>query len=243
MKDYRITDPINLHELFRAYRSHDGFGWLFRGQADVSWPLIPKAGRPEFNNGRDLGRFNAWRERAVGYGPLPENDWECLAVAQHYGLATRLLDWSLNPLIAAYFAVIEHPDRDGAVYCYSPDCYVDRKVLLLDAPLDRIAVFMPRALDERMNRQSGVFTVHSGPTQPITVKELEAPLSGPNLARIQIPSEMKSSVREMLADYGIHAHGIFPDLDGLSRHINWQTAEMVLRSKPRASQAAAAPAP
>jgi hypothetical protein len=242
MRAHRITDPIDLHRLFRAYRSHGGVGWLFRGQADVSWPLIPKAARAEFNNGRDLGRFNAWRQLAFAYGPLPENDWECLAVAQHYGLATRLLDWSLNPLVATYFAVIDQAERDGAVYCFSPDCFVDCKILPLDAPLDRIAVFIPRALDQRVSRQAGVFTVHADPTRPIAVQELEAPLSGPNLIRIEIPSELKRRVREMLADYGIHAHGIFPDLDGLSRHINWETSEFVRRRELRAETADLAPA-
>lgn len=92
MNAFRIQDPLDLHTLFRAFRSHGGIGWIFRGQADILWPLIPKAGRAEFRNDNDLGRFNAWRSRALAHGLLPDNDWECLAIAQHYGLATRLLD-------------------------------------------------------------------------------------------------------------------------------------------------------
>lgn len=76
--------------------------WYYRGQANGSWPLIPKAGRDQFYMDesnwdhpvpRDLGRFIAWRELAIAYHQqLPQNQFDCLAFAQHYGLATRLLD-------------------------------------------------------------------------------------------------------------------------------------------------------
>jgi hypothetical protein len=237
MKEHRIGDPLDLHKVFRVYRSHDGFGWLFRGQADAEWRLVPKAGRDEFNNGRDLGRFNAWRELAVAYTSLPDDDWECLAVAQHHGLVTRLLDWSLNPLVATFFAVAERNEADGAVYCYSPDLFIDRKMLPLDK-LDRVACFLPRAINERMNRQAGVFTAHPDPATPLAEAELAPPLSGPNLVRVVIPSRLKLEVREILADYGVHLNGVFPDLDGLSRHVNWQTANSLARKRDRAAAAA-----
>ena len=227
MKAFRIKDPIDLHQLFRAFRSHGGVGWIFRGQADSSWHLIPKAGRPEFRYGNDLGRFNAWRKRAYAHGPLPENDWECLAIAQHYGLATRLLDWSCNPLIAAYFAVNERPECDGAIYCFLPSLFIDCSILSLEEPLDQVVAYLPRAIDQRVIRQSGVFTVHNDATSEIDIKELDHPLSGPNLVRIEIPQQHKLPILDMLDDYGVHGHGIFPDLDGLSHYINWQTKEIV----------------
>jgi len=236
MKEYRIEDPLDLHKVFRVYRSHGGFGWLFRGQADAGWALLPKAGRVEFNNGRDLGRFNAWRELAVAYTSLPDNDWECLAIAQHYGLVTRLLDWSLNPLVATFFAIAERNEVDGAVYCYSSDVFIDRKMLPLDQ-LDQVACFLPRAINERLNRQAGVFTAHPEPATPLTESELAPPRSGQNLVRVVIPSRAKSEVRDMLTDYGVHLNGIFPDLDGLSRHINWQTARSLARKRDRAAGA------
>ena len=46
------------------------------------------------------------------------NDWDMLTIAQYHGLATRLLDWSFNPLVAAYFAVKDFEDCDAVIYAY-----------------------------------------------------------------------------------------------------------------------------
>jgi hypothetical protein len=44
----QLKDIEMLHKVFQGYRSHEGSGWLFRGQADSSWDLVPKAGREDF---------------------------------------------------------------------------------------------------------------------------------------------------------------------------------------------------
>ena len=46
------------------------------------------------------------------------NDWDMLTIAQYHGLAARLLDWSFNPLVAAYFAVKDFEDCDAVIYAY-----------------------------------------------------------------------------------------------------------------------------
>ena len=85
----------NVAEFLIAIRPYPTGFWMFREQADASWQLLPKAGRPEYysrnvNLNNDLTMFNQWREQAVAFsGSVPDNDFECLAYTQHYGLATR----------------------------------------------------------------------------------------------------------------------------------------------------------
>lgn len=226
---------MDLHKVFRAYRAHSGMGWWFRGHARTEWKLIPKAGRPDFflPNNRDLGRFNYWRKQAIAYMPtLPSNDWECLAVAQHFGLVTRLLDWTENPLVATYFAVVEQFDADGAVWMFQPEMYVQEDALGLNVEGVGYA-FIPRAISARIINQKAMFTVHSPPDKEIEVRQNISLKDDVNLARIVIPKELKQEVLEHLNDYGLNSVTLFPDLDGLSRHVNWQTAKMVTRASKR----------
>lgn len=247
----------DIYVISREFPPIGGMGWSYRGHAHIDWPLISKAGRPEFfdphwdrkttDRGldrpfKDLGRFHAWRERAIAFcSDLPENDFECLAYAQHHGLATRLLDWTHNPLVALYFAVREHPDSDGAVYAYFKDVVVRPEIMPLDQ-LDEVAVFFPRPVHQRILVQRAFFTVHPHPEIPLTPDILPDSMrrftdTQENLVRIRIPSEVKPIIQRELDDFGINHVVLFPGVDGLSEFINWGTRRSVTTSKRRAGVA------
>jgi hypothetical protein len=98
----------------------DGFLW-FRGLGCSKLSLLPKLLRDRksaedvFDRERRL--LTRFRQRSMAYWPTgyPQNDWEHLFAMQHYGMPTRLLDWSENLFVAAHFALtspIDHPPTD-----------------------------------------------------------------------------------------------------------------------------------
>jgi hypothetical protein len=167
----KIMNEINLeslelfHKIFRGFRSFNGCANFFRGQADKDWSLLPKAGRQEYlweENG-DLKRFNIWERQAIAYAELPNNIYEKLAIAQHHGLATRLLDWTQNPLVAAYFAVSTLSNTDGAIYILEPphNVIVEDKLTIDQLKNYKgVSCYFPRAISPRVINQKGMFTVH-----------------------------------------------------------------------------------
>ena len=99
---------------------HHRSPFLFRGMSSVAWPLLTSLERlrspPEKIEEAALRAF-------AKYSPMStfqrHSEWERMAVAQHNGLPTRVLDWTASPLVAAHFATAEseHWDEDGVVWC------------------------------------------------------------------------------------------------------------------------------
>ena len=206
-------------------RSHFGRKCLFRGQAD-DLPLIPKVGRPEYRviNSRgaplqDLARFLQWKieaRRLIADMHL-HSDWDLYAMAQHHGLATRLLDWSSNPMVAMYFACMGSPRADGVVIAWNPS---GQRIPSIDHSVDiaehtDVAIFEPSPVNSRFIAQHGLFTYHPDPT---------APFFNPNgMAKIAVGAADKNNILLDLRKYGMSTDRLFPDLDGLSQDVNFTT--------------------
>ncbi|GAA4241478.1 MULTISPECIES: FRG domain-containing protein [Winogradskyella] len=216
MKIKNFTDLIK--ELEPLKKNND---LIFRGQSNVDWEIIPKSGRNGFSEKYtktlpERQIFNSWKRYAKSHlSKHPETEWDWLAIAQHHGLATRLLDWSKNPLVAAFFACIENNDSDGVIYYYKLT-----DVLEFDerttSPFDfkGFNIFFPSGLVSRIINQRGLFTITDKPTVG-----LEKQLKG-ELKKIIISKEAKENIIMSLDFYGINKLSLYNDIDSLSEYLN-----------------------
>lgn len=234
MTTYNVPSVEVLHKLFSCHTSRDGFGFWFRGQANASWELLPTAGRDEYllpkSCNRDLGRFFEWTQSAVALTELTDSFIENLAIAQHHGLATRLLDWTLNPLVASYFAASSEPDSDGVIYALE-SISIDERIThstcreVLEN-YDGVLCYQPKAINRRLISQRGLFTVHCPPSEPFPVSQSVISTNETNVKRFVISKDLKREIKSMLDNYGVNEATLFPDLDGLARYVNRKTREM-----------------
>lgn len=97
--------------------------YVFRGMSSAGWRLqtsLERLGtRPADVEDVEAGLLRSFRKYAPRGAFAEHSDWEALSVGQHNGLPTRVLDWSVSPLIAAHFATSEreHFDKDGVIWC------------------------------------------------------------------------------------------------------------------------------
>jgi len=217
METLNVNCFSDLHEYVHS-RSTERIVVVYRGVRDrVEHLLTPKVGRTGTRGKTLLGdekrMLRLFKERAFGYLPFtPEDDWEWLTIAQHHGLPTRLLDWTRNPLVAAYFATEKQHDGESLIYAFKSNSYVNRDEC--DSPFDINATdrFLPRNVTPRLTAQAGAFTVHPDPRKPFESAAID---------HLVIAAQFRRELKGILYKYGIHRATLFPDLDGLCKHIEW----------------------
>jgi hypothetical protein len=214
MMDMKLKSVKHWHDLMEKYRWN---AFKFRGQSNENWKLIPKAGRPEYSNQDDLTIFKQWKRRAKFYLKQEHlNDWELLSIAQHTGLPTRLLDWTHNAMVALFFCCIENPEMDGAVFSFPPSNYAltERR-----DPFDQkseVLFYQPVTSIERLANQFSYFSIHKNPNI-----EFDMSSKFGEIEKIIVPYSLKADLILMLNQYGINYLTLFPDLEGLSKHLSW----------------------
>ncbi len=206
---------------------------LCRGQRRLDWQLEPSLARLKLKpdeTRKEVERqlIEAFRRQCLPYVERDSsNDWDLLAMAQHHGLATRLLDWTANPLAALWFAVRDPAEgkNPGGVLLFAPevrDYVVD---LETQNPLQvrRTRFFQPRHLNARIVAQNGWFSVHAwSKNRPDTLTALDRITDyRSRIRRIEVPPGRFSEIRSALDRLSINSATLLPDLDGLSRHLNW----------------------
>jgi hypothetical protein len=232
MERIKVRSFVELHQALAP--SREGLTWIFRGQSDAAWKLVPRAGRPPYDEIDDDALLAEWKANSIQYLPdRPRSELEWLAIAQHHGLATRLLDWSRNPLVAAFFAVWDERPTDAALFAYEyceafcqgdSDSPSDKEDERFDAfnysrPYGPNSTFcwIPDAITSRIARQEGVFTIHDPPATRLQVGR-----GTERLICIRIDRRYRLELRDELSRYGITRASLFPGLDGLASHLNWR---------------------
>ena len=226
----------------------------FRGHTDSHWSLVPSIYRPPHHELNEHQLRYDFHRRAhpflteTTYQPDTEFDWYFLM--QHYGLPTRLLDWTESALIALFFAT-RKANRPGnrAVWVLNPwklnelvadigdvipspkdaaiQSYLTPVWSYLDLPKYPLAL-KPPYNSKRLASQRGAFTIHG-----LRKRGLEgyAELQ-PHLVRIIIPQSSVATIRRELTTAGMVESVIFPDLSGLCREIydEWIESDRPLKT-------------
>ena len=216
MNLFELQSSSHLFDFLDRYKKTTRY--KFRGHSNSAWTLVPKAGRQPFSKYNDKEIFRQWKRRGTTYlDSKSYTDTELLTIAQHTGLPTRLLDWTYNPLVAVYFACIDLPDSDGAIFAYKSEV-----VSIQDHPNpfnfkdETIHMLQPNSSHSRLISQHGYFTLHTKPTL-----ELEQEGTNSNLDKIIIPRDLKKDMIFRLHQMGFNYMTIFPDLEGFSKHLCW----------------------
>jgi FRG domain len=225
------------------FRSPYAFRGHARADEDLSSGLLRlAAGRPDVAR-LELHLLRNFRKYAYGEAE-GGSIWQWLAVAQHRGLPTRLLDWTYSPFVALHFATanLARMNEDASVWAIN---FVEanrhlparlRRMLATEgsdtATVDMLAPFgtltafdrlskrpfvvflEPPSLDPRIVNQFALFSLMSNPSA--TLDGWLA--SHPELVRrIIIPASLKWEIRDNLDQANINERVLFPGLDGLSR--------------------------
>ncbi len=239
LQDMLFADTYNPH--IDRIRSP----YIYRGLSDINYELTTSLIRMggEF----DKLEFHFLRNfKKYGFRSEITNntDWDWLALAQHHGLPTRLLDWTYSPYVALHFATanMEKFNIDGVIWAlkyeslnsYLPDPLMQKledigsnsfTTEMLSATYsdihelskevnDFVVPFEPPSLDSRIVNQYAIFTFMSH-SKALLHKWFED--KSPLYFRIKIPKEMKWEIRDKLDQVNINERVMFPGYEGLSK--------------------------
>ncbi len=243
-----ITNLGRYFDILSSFLKKDGTFW-FRGNANLDWRLTPSAlrYRKPFERNKalallsDFKRFSEMKLRKI---PATNEEFKWVQLAQHYGLPTRLLDWTKNAAIALYFACRLAKDengneKDGAVFILNPidlnreaspgnvrifephrDSRLIKQYLKLDGKrtlrgLKTIAI-NPTWNSERIMLQQGVFTLHGSKYFTLTGNK------APSLVYLKIRKEDKQVLLEELERIGVNEMSIFPEAEHMCCYLKWR---------------------
>jgi hypothetical protein len=227
---------------------------MFRGQSSANWTLQPSLARELVDSRQDwyqvlrleremANRFRQEAHRTLSPSVLSANDYvlDWWPIMRHHGAPTRLLDWSLSPYVALYFAVEQRWDEDGALWWFRAavaenlmvrtfgSTYKDNEralfgsqggeVFMQSSPPPMLFSFELKRTIERIGNQQGFFTVCLDPRadHAQVLEELTSYSDGPHCQKLIVPKALKPEILRDLQLMNVTGKSMFPGLDGLGR--------------------------
>lgn len=146
---------------------------LFRGQANANWLLSPSLYRQNLFEAENLLLTEI---KHICPNEFGDNRFDSLVKMQHFGMPTRLLDVTTNPLVSLYFACesSEQSNEDGIVYIF-PNMPVSwSNDLLVDLVMDFVYDYFPRKmwLDQMLDQSRKKYGNGSYRLMPDTIDSL-----------------------------------------------------------------------
>jgi hypothetical protein len=222
----------------------EGSDWIYRGQPD-DYSLLPSIGRDKYKN-LSLQYFESnlvdeFNKRASRFANFPSVIIETLIYAQHYGLPTRLLDWTENPLAALWFAISKNSlekvnpvvwklYKNGDIIYSRHDKEIWKNIFeyhdLID--IDFPIIYYPDHFDDRIINQQSVVTIH--PIIEDRIIELNKfDDESIRLIKIEIDKDSCFDMQKELNTLGINFSRIYPGIEGVcKRNKAWIAATFTI---------------
>jgi FRG domain-containing protein len=245
-ESWRELDDALSESGFGRHHAHARSTFVFRGLAKATYSNVSSLARLA-GDYAELERhlIRNFRKYAHQESPGPTT-WDWVALGQHHGLPTRLLDWTFSPLVALHFATATWPDDDAVLWAVDVAAAhehlpaglrdeLDREGMLLATTdlLDRHApdvidlrdveedgpfalFFEPPSLDQRIVNQAAVLSVVSDATCHMGDWLDEHPHTW---RAWRISADLKAEVRTRLDQLQITERVLLPGLDGLAAYL------------------------
>jgi hypothetical protein len=222
--------------------------WAYRGERDASWPLRSSLSRYLLNFGvhadawadQEKRILRVFKRKAHVYleqPPDPDDDFQWLALMQHHGAPTRLIDFTWSPYVAAYFA-LERAVDDAVVWAmnparldsaraqrhtqYDPRLKGNYQRYFLKGKTPYIWLGEPQTMNRRLIAQSGTFALPTVLDVPIESILGGYPEPEDILAKFILHHRVRETGMRELYRMNITSATLFPDLDGLARSMAFE---------------------
>ncbi len=239
----RVSSLSEYLDAFSFIKSATEPFW-FRGHAKLSYKVVPSALRYPTNAERAkalalLDEFRRYAEYRLEKPPATTDKLKWLQLAQHYGLPTRLLDWTQSAVVALYFACCSQPTEDGLVLVLNPadlnkeTHYKERRVFDATADASIIDPYLLFGPDEMPSGEKAIAIYPSWNSQRIIMQQGAFTLSGSkqfeltssqasSLVALPILKHVKKELMAELAIVGVTRMSIFPEHEHLCAYLREQ---------------------